>query len=514
MHAVGRIAYHGTIDNIQCSWVKTGGAGVRQLLQAGVNDLGGTLMDENISRAAGASHGQGLEEADFRALVEPLGRTLEQRTTLYGGPAERPRPSSAEAGPLPPARPDLVAPTMAPRARYRTGHDDLDARIADLVDDGRRPRRRCRPHLRDDHLRRADGPRRGRPGRPQAGERRAQGAALLVPRLRALHRRAEGVDLRVGPHDPRRSRLPAGPRLRRAGSSSRTGWSSPEPAPGSWRPASKAPAPTTPSASTSCCPSSRTPRPLIAGDPKLINYRYFFTRKLTFMKESQAFALLPGGFGTMDEGFELLTLMQTGRTPIVPGRAARRARQHVLAGLARLRAGRARRPAPDLRRRPLPGAPHPRRRRGGRRDLPLLLDVPLDAVRRAPARGAPPPGGHRRRAGRPRPRLRRHPHQRRLRARPRHRPPRSTTTTSPTSPASPSASTGRATTACVSSSTGSTLPADQSKSSRSSPSRSTLIAFSTARRARVMRRSSIGSSGHRHRSTGAAARWPGRPAPR
>ena len=57
---------------------------------------------------------------------------------------------------------------------------------------------------------------------------------------------------------------------------------------------------------------------LIAGDPKLINYRYFFTRKLTFMKESQAFVLLPGGFGTMDEGFELLTLMQTGRTPIVP----------------------------------------------------------------------------------------------------------------------------------------------------------------------------------------------------
>ena len=80
------------IDNIQCSWVKIGHAGVRQLLQAGVNDLGGTLMDENISRAAGASHGQGLEEADFRALVEPLGRTLEQRTTLYGRPG-RPDPA-------------------------------------------------------------------------------------------------------------------------------------------------------------------------------------------------------------------------------------------------------------------------------------------------------------------------------------------------------------------------------------------------------------------------------------
>jgi len=58
--------------------------------------------------------------------------------------------------------------------------------------------------------------------------------------------------------------------------------------------------------------------PVIAGDPKLINYRYFFTRKLTFMKESKAFALLPGGFGTMDEAFELLTLMQTGRSQVTP----------------------------------------------------------------------------------------------------------------------------------------------------------------------------------------------------
>jgi uncharacterized protein (TIGR00730 family) len=65
-------------------------------------------------------------------------------------------------------------------------------------------------------------------------------------------------------------------------------------------------------------PFEQEATPLIAGDPKLINYRYFFTRKLTFMKESQAFVLLPGGFGTMDEGFELFTLMQTGRTPIVP----------------------------------------------------------------------------------------------------------------------------------------------------------------------------------------------------
>jgi FO synthase len=87
MHAVGRIAYRGWIDNIQVSWVKMGGAGARQILQAGANDLGGTLMDENISRAAGASHGTLMDEAGFRAWVEPLGRRLEQRTTLYTRPA-------------------------------------------------------------------------------------------------------------------------------------------------------------------------------------------------------------------------------------------------------------------------------------------------------------------------------------------------------------------------------------------------------------------------------------------
>ncbi len=83
MHAIARITYHGWIDNIQGSWVKLGLDGIRQLLRAGVNDLGGTLMDENISRAAGASHGTDVGVEDFRALVEPLGRTLVQRSTLY-----------------------------------------------------------------------------------------------------------------------------------------------------------------------------------------------------------------------------------------------------------------------------------------------------------------------------------------------------------------------------------------------------------------------------------------------
>ena len=83
MHAIARIAYHGLIDNIQVSWTKIGHAGARQLLQAGCNDMGGTLMNENISRAAGASHGQEMTEQSFREIVEPLGRTLRQRSTLY-----------------------------------------------------------------------------------------------------------------------------------------------------------------------------------------------------------------------------------------------------------------------------------------------------------------------------------------------------------------------------------------------------------------------------------------------
>ena len=83
MHAIARIAYHGKIDNIQASWPKIGVEGATQLLHAGVNDLGGTLIDENISRAAGASHGTALTKADFANAVAPLGRTLRQRNTQY-----------------------------------------------------------------------------------------------------------------------------------------------------------------------------------------------------------------------------------------------------------------------------------------------------------------------------------------------------------------------------------------------------------------------------------------------
>lgn len=100
IHSIARIAYDGVIDNIQSGWVKIGVDSVRQLLQAGCNDLGGTLMDENISRAAGAAHGQGMTADDFEDIVAPLGRPLVQRTTLYkrpDGSPLRPERSGPEA---------------------------------------------------------------------------------------------------------------------------------------------------------------------------------------------------------------------------------------------------------------------------------------------------------------------------------------------------------------------------------------------------------------------------------
>jgi FO synthase len=83
MHAVARLHYATLIDNIQVSWVKMGIEGSRQILEAGANDVGGTLIDENISRAAGAEHGQKMDVTALQELVGPLGRPLRQRNTLY-----------------------------------------------------------------------------------------------------------------------------------------------------------------------------------------------------------------------------------------------------------------------------------------------------------------------------------------------------------------------------------------------------------------------------------------------
>ena len=86
LHAVARLALHPLIPNIQASWVKLGPDGVRQALAAGVNDLGGTLMNESISRAAGSEWGQELPPEAMEDLIRSAGRVARQRTTTYGDP--------------------------------------------------------------------------------------------------------------------------------------------------------------------------------------------------------------------------------------------------------------------------------------------------------------------------------------------------------------------------------------------------------------------------------------------
>ncbi len=83
MHAVARLVFHRHIPNIQASWAKLGEGGLRVLLDAGVNDLGGTLMNESISRAAGATHGQEMTAERLQAVIADAGRNARQRTTLY-----------------------------------------------------------------------------------------------------------------------------------------------------------------------------------------------------------------------------------------------------------------------------------------------------------------------------------------------------------------------------------------------------------------------------------------------
>jgi FO synthase len=86
MHAVSRLALHPLISNIQVSWVKLGEEGARACLKAGANDLGGVLMNESISRAAGTQHGQEMAPAQMERLIRSAGREPAQRTTLYGVP--------------------------------------------------------------------------------------------------------------------------------------------------------------------------------------------------------------------------------------------------------------------------------------------------------------------------------------------------------------------------------------------------------------------------------------------
>ena len=131
VHAVARLALHPEITNIQASWVKLGPEGTRQALAAGVNDLGGTLMNESISRSAGAEFGQELPPEQMEELIRSAGRVPRQRTTLYGVPAEERVRASFGAAPLaeplnPPVKdaglvapPRLVRPGLLAGARAR-----------------------------------------------------------------------------------------------------------------------------------------------------------------------------------------------------------------------------------------------------------------------------------------------------------------------------------------------------------------------------------------------------------
>jgi FO synthase len=100
MHAVARLALHPLIPNIQASWVKLGLEGLGRCLAAGVNDLGGTLMNETISRAAGAAHGQEMRPETLEEFAARHGRPAWQRTTLYGKAAATRHEAALAAGDL------------------------------------------------------------------------------------------------------------------------------------------------------------------------------------------------------------------------------------------------------------------------------------------------------------------------------------------------------------------------------------------------------------------------------
>ena len=124
-HAVARLVLSPLIPNIQCSWVKLGHDGVAAALRAGCNDLGGTLMNETITRAAGAQHGQETGPSAMRALIEGLGRRAEQRSTLYEPVSEERIRAGLTAGPLIPV---INTPATRYERSKATEAEDLGAR--------------------------------------------------------------------------------------------------------------------------------------------------------------------------------------------------------------------------------------------------------------------------------------------------------------------------------------------------------------------------------------------------
>ena len=119
MHAVARLALHPVLTNIQTSWCKLGADGVRACLKAGVNDMGGTLMNESISRAAGTEHGQEMSPPAMEDLIRSLGRIPLQRTTLYQSVPTQIHDRGMQAAPLSPM---VLTP---PKRRVAAARDPL-----------------------------------------------------------------------------------------------------------------------------------------------------------------------------------------------------------------------------------------------------------------------------------------------------------------------------------------------------------------------------------------------------
>ena len=114
MHAVSRLVLSPHVSNIQTSWVKMGEAGVGACLSAGANDLGGTLMNESITRAAGSEHGQEWAPPVMEANILRLGRKPLQRTTLYQEVPQERRQAAQSAAPL-------GDPVNTPARKYERG---------------------------------------------------------------------------------------------------------------------------------------------------------------------------------------------------------------------------------------------------------------------------------------------------------------------------------------------------------------------------------------------------------
>jgi FO synthase len=129
IHAIARLVLNPLFRNIQASWTKLGPDGVRACLKAGVNDMGGTLMNETITRAAGASHGQETSPEEMESIIRSVGRTPRQRSTTYGEVSELQRARSFGAQALKEpvytsARKYERAPGRAKQALYRPGLDE------------------------------------------------------------------------------------------------------------------------------------------------------------------------------------------------------------------------------------------------------------------------------------------------------------------------------------------------------------------------------------------------------